>query len=96
MPGLLRFFKVPEGPASPLWWVARTPFALMQQCPQGAMPYTASQPRSWPALRMRGSVAGSAAGPGRTTDRPIGQVVRRALRVTRLRRRTRLRRVLTF
>ena len=32
MPGLLRFFKVPEGPASPLWWVARTPFVLMQQC----------------------------------------------------------------
>jgi hypothetical protein len=32
MPGLLRFFKVPKGPASPLWWVARTPFALMQQC----------------------------------------------------------------
>lgn len=32
MPGLLRFFKMPEGPASPLWWVARTPFALMQQC----------------------------------------------------------------
>lgn len=33
MPGLLQFSKVPEGPASPLWWVARTPFALMQQCP---------------------------------------------------------------
>jgi hypothetical protein len=32
MPGLLRFSKVHEGPASPLWATARTPFALMQQC----------------------------------------------------------------
>jgi hypothetical protein len=33
MPDLLRFSKAPEGPASPLWDMARTPFALMQQCP---------------------------------------------------------------
>jgi hypothetical protein len=32
MSGLLRFSKAPEGPASPLWYMARTPFALMQQC----------------------------------------------------------------
>jgi hypothetical protein len=31
--GLLRFSTVPEGPASPLCRVTRTPFALMQQCP---------------------------------------------------------------
>jgi hypothetical protein len=35
MSGLLRFSKVPEGPASPLWYMARTPFALMQQCRLG-------------------------------------------------------------
>lgn len=33
MPGLLRFFKVPEGSASLLWCVGRTPSASMQQCP---------------------------------------------------------------
>jgi len=33
MSGLLRFSKVPEGPASRLWGMPRTPFALMQQCP---------------------------------------------------------------
>jgi hypothetical protein len=32
MPGLLRFSKVLEGPASPLWGMVTTPFALMQQC----------------------------------------------------------------
>jgi hypothetical protein len=32
MSGLLWFSKVPEGPASPLWCMAGTPFALMQQC----------------------------------------------------------------
>ena len=32
MPGLLRLSKVAEGPASPFWCEARTPFALMQQC----------------------------------------------------------------
>ena len=32
MPGLLRLYKVAEGPASPFWCEARTPFALMQQC----------------------------------------------------------------
>jgi hypothetical protein len=35
MPGLSWFFKVPEGADSPLWCEARTPFALMQQCPRG-------------------------------------------------------------
>jgi hypothetical protein len=30
---LLRFCNVSEGPASPLWWVARTPVSLMQRCP---------------------------------------------------------------
>lgn len=33
MSGSLRFSKVPERPALPLWWVARTPFALMHQHP---------------------------------------------------------------
>jgi hypothetical protein len=31
---LSRFFRVPEGPASPLCCMARTPFAFMQQCPR--------------------------------------------------------------
>jgi hypothetical protein len=37
MPGLLRFSKVPEGPSFPLRGMARTPFALMQQCPPEAL-----------------------------------------------------------
>jgi hypothetical protein len=32
MPGLLWFLKVPEGSASLLWGMVRTPFASMQQC----------------------------------------------------------------
>jgi hypothetical protein len=34
MSGLLRFSKVPEstGPASRLWGMPKTPFALMQRC----------------------------------------------------------------
>jgi hypothetical protein len=38
MPGLLRFSKVPEGPASLLLCMARTLFALMQQCLQRSPP----------------------------------------------------------
>jgi phage shock protein A len=34
MPGLLRFFKVLERPATPLWWEASGPSASMQQCPR--------------------------------------------------------------
>jgi hypothetical protein len=45
MPGLLRFSKVPEGPASLLLCMARTPFALMQQCPWKSL--IASPPRIW-------------------------------------------------
>jgi hypothetical protein len=41
MPGLSWFFKVPEGAASPLWCEARTPFALMQQCPSTTIARTA-------------------------------------------------------